>query len=208
MGKTLIARVRGVLLDPRRELPRTIAEAGDVRSMLWPYVLVLVAVGAMARFVATGLIGVYVPPQVLFDRVRYGGGYLRTPVPSLIGAILHVALGVGAWLLLAMVLDKLAPKFGARQDPEAARKAAAYIATPIWLAGALAIFNSIPYLGVLSAIGHIGAVAYSVYLGMQALPLLLGTPEDKAVGHVLAALGLTLVAVAAAWAIVLALVLR
>jgi hypothetical protein len=208
MGKRLVARVRGVLLEPRRELPRTIAEAGDLRSVLWPYVIVLVAVGALARFIATGLIGVYVPAQLLFDRVAYGGGYLRTPLPSLIGAILQLAMGVGGWLLLALVLDRLAPRFGARHDEDAARKAAAYIATPIWLAGALAIFHSIPYLGLVSAIGHIAAIAYAVYLGMQALPLLLGTPEDKAVGHVLAALGLTLVAVAAAWTIVFAVILR
>jgi hypothetical protein len=188
----LITRVRGVLLQPRRELPRTIAEPGDVRSVLIPYVLVLVSVGALAQFISHGLIGVYVPPQMLLG-MRYGGGFLRSPLPSLIASLLYVGLGCGAWWLFAFLLVKLAPSFGARPDRNAARKAAAYIATPIWLAGALALLQSIPYLGIVSLAGHVAALAYAVFIGMQALPILMGTPESKAVNHTLAALAITTV---------------
>lgn len=194
MGDKLIRRVRGVLLSPREELPRTIAEPGDVRSVLVPYVVVLVAIGAVAQLVSRGLIGVWIPPQLLLG-MKYGGGFLRMPLAALFGSLLAMVIGCGAWWLFAFLLLKLAPSFGARSDEDAARKAAAYVATPIWLAGVLALFQSVPYLGIVSVVGHIAALAYAVFIGMQALPLLLGTPEPKAVGHTLAALSITAVAV-------------
>jgi hypothetical protein len=207
MGDKLYARVRGVLISPRSELPKTIAEPGDVRSVVIPYVLALVSLGAAAQFVSRGIIGVYVPPQMLLG-TKFGGGFLRLPVAALIGSILSIVIGVGAWWLLSFVLLKLAPKFGARSDANGARKAAAYMATPIWLAGALALFQSIPYLGIVTAAGQIAGLAYAVFLGMQTLPLLMGTPEPKAVGHALAGLALTAVAAIVATAVMFMLVLR
>jgi hypothetical protein len=194
MGAKLIARVRGVLLSPREELPKTIAEAGDIRSVLIPYVIVLVSIGALAQFISRGLIGVYIAPSVVLG-MKYGGGWLRLPVASLISSLAVIVIGCLAWWLFAFLLVKLAPGFKARSDRDAARKAAAYIATPLWLAGALTLLTSIPYLGIVNVIGHLAAFAYAIFIGMQALPLLLGTPEDKAVSHTLAALSITAVTV-------------
>jgi hypothetical protein len=207
MGEKLIARVRGVLLSPREELPKTIAEAGDVRSVLFPYVIVLVSIGAIAQFISRGLIGVYIAPSVVLG-MKYGGGWLRLPLPSLISSLLFIGIGCGAWWLFALLIVKLAPGFKARSDQNAARKAAAYIATPLWLAGALTLLGSIPYLGIVSAIGHLAAFAYAIFVGMQALPLLLGTPEDKAASHTLAALSITAVIVVVAVALSSLLLMR
>jgi hypothetical protein len=207
MGQKLFARVRGVLLSPKEELPKTIAEAGDIRSVLIPYVIVLVSIGAIAQFISRGLIGVYIPPSVVLG-MKYGGGWLRLPLASLISSGLFIVIGCAAWWLFAFLLVKLAPGFGARSDQDAARKAAAYIATPLWLAGALTLLGSIPYLGIVSAIGHLAAFAYAIVIGMQALPLLLGTPEDKAVGHTLAALSITAVTVVVAVALMFVLLMH
>jgi hypothetical protein len=190
MRDSLIARVRGLLLKPKEELPKTIAEPGDFKSLL-PYVLVLLAVGALARFVSAGIIGKYVPPQVVFG-MKIGGGWFRAPIASLVGAVFAVGMGVAGWWFFAFILNLLAPSFGARKDEAAAYKVAAWTATPIWVAGALAILGSVPYLDWLALLGQIGALVYAVLIGMWALPLLMGTPESKAPGHILASMGITL----------------
>jgi Yip1-like protein len=192
MLQTMIARVRGILVTPKQELPKTIAEAGDFKSML-PYVLVMLSVGALARFVSAGLIGTYVSPQVVFG-MKIGGGFFRSPIASLFSAIVSIGIGIGVWWFFAFILNALGPSFGARKDEAGAYKVAAYTATPIWLAGALALFTSVPFLGIVNSLGHLAALVYAVLIGMWALPLLMGTPEGKAPGHILAAMGITLVA--------------
>jgi hypothetical protein len=195
MREALIARVRGILLKPKAELPQTIAEPGDFKSLL-PYVVVLLALGALADFVSAGVIGVYMEPQVVFN-MKIGGGFARAPVQALVGAALSVGMGVGVWWFYAFILETLAPSFGGRKDPAAAFKVAAYSATPIWVAGLLGIFRSVPYLGWLANIGKLAGLIYAVAIGIWALPILMGTPENKAPGHILAALGITLVATVA-----------
>ena len=204
MRDSLIARVRGLLMTPKDELPKTIAEPGDFKSLL-PYVIVLLSVGALARFVSAGLIGQYVAPQVVFG-MKIGGGWYRAPIAALVGAIFSVAIGIGAWWFLAFILNALAPSFGARKDDASAYKVAAWTATPIWVAGALAILGSVPYLGWIATLATIGALVYAVLIGMWALPLLMGTPESKAPGHILAAMGITLAATVAVWFVVFGLV--
>lgn len=196
MRESLIARVRGLLLQPKQELPATIAEAGDVKSLL-PYVLALLGIGAVASFLSAGVIGTYVPAQVVFG-MKIGGGFFRAPIRALVSAVLSVAMGVGLWWFLGFILDALAASFGARKDRAGALKIAAWVGTPIWLAGALALFQSIPYLGFVELVGRIAALVYGVLIGVWGLPLLMGTPERKAAGHVLAALGITIVAAAVA----------
>jgi hypothetical protein len=200
MLQSMIARVRGILVTPKQELPKTIAEAGDFLSML-PYVLVMVAIGAVARFISAGLIGTYISPQIVFS-MKIGGGFFRSPISSLFSAIVSVGIGVGVWWFFAFILSALGPSFGARKDQEAAYKVAAYTATPIWLAGGLAVLNSIPLLGIFNTLGHLAGLAYAVLVGMWALPVLMGTPENKAAGHILASMGIVLVALIAVWFLV------
>lgn len=205
MRDSLVARVRGLLAKPKEELPKTIAEPGDFKSLL-PYVLVLVSLGALSQFISAGIIGTYVPPQVVFG-MKIGGGWFRAPIASLVGAVLRVGIGVGVWWFFGFILNALAPSFGARKDDAAALKVAAYAATPIWVAGVLAVLGSVPYLGWIAGLAGIGAVVYAVLIGMWALPLLMGTPESKAPGHILAAMGITLAVTAVVWFVVFGLVI-
>jgi len=195
MQEALIARVRAILTKPKEELPKTIAEPGDFKSLL-PYVVVLLAVGALAAFISSGIIGVYQQPQVVFN-MRIGGGFVRSPVSSLVGAILMVGMGVGQWWFFAFILDALSPSFGGRKDMPGAYKVAAYSATPFWLAGALTILSSIPYLGWVGHLASLAALVYTALIGIWALPILMGTPENKAAGHILAAMAITIVATVA-----------
>jgi hypothetical protein len=200
MRDSLVARVRGLLMAPKDELPKTIAEPGDFKSLL-PYVVVLLAVGALAEFLSAGVIGVYVQPQVVFN-MKIGGGFFRSPVQALVGAVLSVGMGVGVWWFYAFMLETLAPTFAGRKDRSGAFKVAAYSATPIWVAGVLAILHSVPYLGWVANLGRLAALVYAVMVGIWALPILMGTPENKAAGHILAAMAITLVATVAVWFVV------
>lgn len=198
MYRRLVTRVSGLLRDPRRELPRLIAERGDVRALL-PTVLILAAMGAVVRGLGQGLLGTYHAPDAVLFGVEVGGGFRRAPVAAMVGVPLAIALEVGAWWLLGVLLAELSPQFGGRRDLPAARKAATAIATPLWLAGPFTLFDSVPHLGFVAPLAHIAGLAYGVLVGIWALPLLLGTPNGKAPGQLLAALGSTAVALVALW---------
>lgn len=198
MFQRLVSRLRGLLRDPRRELPRLIAERGDYKALL-PTVAILAALGAVVRGVGQALIGTYHAPDAVLFGMAVGGGFRRAPTAGLVGVPLAIALGVGAWWLLGWLLAATSPQFGGRQDEPAARKAALAIATPIWLAGPFVIFDSIPHLGFVAPLAHIVGLVYGVLLGVWALPLLLGTPNNKAPVQLLAALAITAVAFGGLW---------
>jgi hypothetical protein len=207
MRPSLLARVRGLFQSPRSELVCAIADPGELPALL-AYVLPLLAIGAVARFVAGGLIGLYTPPDAVLFGMTIGGGFVRAPGAAAFAALATLVMGVGAWLLLAWLLAVLAPRFDGRRDLPGARKTAAIIATPVALAGITALFASVPYLAFVEPLAHVAALGYGVLLGVWALPLLVGTPESKAPGHVLAAVGLTVVALAAVWVLVFTVVLQ
>jgi hypothetical protein len=200
----VIARVRALFRTPRRELPRAIAEPGDVRSLL-RYVLPLVAIGGVARFVSEGLIGVYSAPAAELFGMSIGGGMKREPIPALVDALAWCALGLGAWYALARVLAWLAPRMHGRHDADAARKLSAIALTPLWLAGGAALLSSVPYLSLIEPLADVAGLAYGMLLGIWALPFLLATPEADAPAHMLAAAGLALTPFAGAWSLVVAL---
>ena len=97
-------------------------------------------------------------------------------------------------LVLALIIDLLAPVFGGQKDFDNALKLAVYSYTPAWLAG---IFLVLPGLRFLILLGLYGA--YVLLLG---LPRLMKSPEQSSYVYALAAVicacALTLIAAAAA----------
>jgi hypothetical protein len=190
--RQLVERVRGVLLRPRQALPLTLAESGAPRAIL-PYVTLLAALGPLALFISDGLIGSWQASTPSFS------GWVRAPVPALVELLLDFALGLGAWAGLALAMGLLAPGFGGHRDPDGARKAAAYTLTPLFIAAIALLFGSVPYFTWVGGVSLVAGVAWAAFVGVLALPLHLGTPEAKAPGHALAALGLTTVATTAVY---------
>jgi hypothetical protein len=186
----LIERVRGVLVDPRRTLPLTLAESGAPASVFFPYVAVLAALGPIAIFLSNGLVGAWHAPVEIFN-ARIPGGWTRAPLLALLLALAAYVVFVGAWAGLAEAFRWSAPWFGGLRDRGSAWKASAYALTPIWLAGATFLFDSVPYLNWLPGVALVAGVAWAAFVGVVALPLHLGTPDAKAPGHALASLGAT-----------------
>jgi hypothetical protein len=181
--------VRQICLHPRDEWIATIAEPGDARRLLTSYVALLAVLLPAAQLVAGALIG---EGHVFLGTVST----YRTPfLPTLILAALTFAALVGSWIVLALVLNLLAPTFGARQDNDAAFKLAAYSMTPVWLAGGLAIVAGLhPSLHALWVLAMVAGACWSGFLLWVGLPIVLGTPEERALHHALSAALATAVA--------------
>lgn len=193
----LIERVRGILVDPRKTLPLTLAESGAPKALFVPYVALLAALGPIALFLSNGLVGAWHAPVEIFN-ARIPGGWTRAPLLALLVALIVYAISVAAWVALAEAFRFSAAWFGGLRDRPSAWKAAAYVLTPVWLASATFLFDSVPYLNWLPGVALVAGVAWAAFVGVIALPLHLGTPDAKAAGHTLA----TLAPVCAlAWAI-------
>jgi len=133
-------------------------EKGEASALFMRYVAVLAAIPALARFIGTSLVGWYAPI-----------------VPSLAGALVTYLSGFAIVYGVALIIDALAPRFGAQKDFVHALKLAVYSCTPVWLAG---IFWLVPGLSFLVILG-----LHGLYLLWAGLPILLRVPADKALPY-------------------------
>jgi Yip1 domain len=168
-ARGLIARVKGILLAPGTEWPVIAAEASSASAIYLRYVAPLVAIGALATFIGSSLIGVHVPLL----------GSVRVPIVAGIGsALLGFVFSFLGVFVISWLVDVLAPTFGGQRDSMRALKVTAYSYTPAWVAGVLHI---LPFAGV----GILAAIAglYGLYLLYLGLPVLMRCPQDKSIGY-------------------------
>lgn len=164
-SKSLIERVKDILLTPKTEWAVIDAEPATIGGLYTSYVVILAAIGPVA-----GLIG-----QQVFGYSAFGVSY-KPPMGWSIGmAVIGYLMALVSCYVSAFIIDALAPSFGGTKDMVKAFKVAAYSATAAWLAG---IFGIIPMLGILSILG-----LYSLYLLYLGLPRLMRVSEDKAIGY-------------------------
>jgi hypothetical protein len=153
--RSLIDRVKGILLQPKAEWTLIETEPATVGSLYTRYVLLLAAIPAIA--VAIGL-------------ARFAAGWaIRLATTQYVAGLVSV-------YVLALIIDALAPQFGGQKSQIQALKVAAYSSTAAWVAG---VFYLIPALSVLALLGGL----YSLYLLFVGLPLLMKAPADRATGY-------------------------
>lgn len=165
-GTGLVARVKGILLSPSAEWEKIEREPATVGGLFTGYVCILAAIPAVA-----GLIGGQV----------FGHGALGISVKPSLGAALTMAvLGyLGALVMtfvLGLVIDALAPSFGAEKNRVQAFKVAAYSGTAGWVAGVLQILPMLGFIALLAAL-------YGCWLLYLGLPRVMKGPADKAPGY-------------------------
>ncbi len=162
----LVDRAKNILLQPKQEWVVIEAETTDTKTLYTSYAMILAAIPAVAGFIGASIIG-------------YGsllGVSFRVPIAQgLAGMVVSYALALGGVYVLALIIDALAPNFGGTKNMNQALKLAVYSATASWLAG---IFSMIPGLSILGLLG-----LYSLYLLFTGLPLLMKSPEDKAMTY-------------------------
>jgi len=165
-------RVQNIIVKPSQEWDVIAGETTSTPDLIKNYALPLVAIGVIAGFIGSTLIGSF----------RFATG-------------LAVAIAAGVMALvgvyvLGLIINALAPKFGGEKNSAQALKLAVYSATPGWVAGVL---NILPALGVLASLAGL----YGLYLLYLGLPRLMKNPADKSVPYtvvvVVCAVGIAIV---------------
>ncbi|MGY4398746.1 hypothetical protein ACVWZA_003956 [Sphingomonas sp. UYAg733] len=157
----MVERVKRLLLTPAAEWTRIDSDPMTVKGIFMSWVVPLAAIGPVA-----GLIG-----QQVFGFFGY-----RPPITfSLSMAVFSYVMTLIGTYVLSLIINALAPSFGATKNPVSAMKVAAFGATAGWLAGIFQILPAISFLGILGL--------YSLYLLWLGLPMLMKAPADKAVGY-------------------------
>jgi hypothetical protein len=164
-GNALVERVKAILLSPKAEWPRIAAEPSTIADIYKSHVIPLAAIGPVASLIGS----------LAFGIGAFGITYRPTVMAAVGTAVVSYVFALIGIYICALVIDALAPQFGATKNRVAAFKVAAYGATAAWVAG---IFGILPAIGMLSILG-----IYSLYLIYTGLPVLMKAPEDKAVGY-------------------------
>ena len=115
-------------------------------------------------------------------------GHMRIGLGGALGwGLVSFVLALVGVYVIALLIDALAPSFGAVKDRNQAFKVAAYSMTPHWLAGILGVFP-----GLLSLLGLLISLysIYLLYLGIQAL---MRPPQEKAIAYTAVVLVLAVV---------------
>lgn len=164
-SKSLVERVKSILLTPKDEWPVIEAETTSTADIVKNHVLILAAIGPIALFIGGQLFGY----SVL-------GIHYKPPFFSGLGmAVSSYVFSLIGLFISAFLINTLAPTFRATPDKQMAFKVAAYSSTAAWVAG---IFQLIPSLGWLGILG-----LYSFYLLYLGLPRLMKAPADKAMSY-------------------------
>jgi len=155
-------RARAILADPAHAWARIENEPGGAAYLLTSYVVLLALIPAVFSLIGACVVGIVVP----------GVGVARAPlVDGLFGAVFGYVMTCATVLLLGLLINALAPRFGGRWDFDSAFKLAVYSYTPVWLTG---IFLLAPGLRFLGFTGFYGA--YILWCG---LPQLMKTPAER-----------------------------
>jgi hypothetical protein len=169
MTTDLTGRVKRLLLAPRAEWAAIDQERADVAGLYLRYV------GPLAVFYAL---------CTLLGWLLFGVGFLRLqpPIATLIGdTILTILIHLLMVSVFALVVDALAPAFGAQKHFDQAFKLAAYSPTASWLGG---VFLIVPMLAPLAFLAGL----YSLYLVFTGLPRLMRPGEGQAMIYTIVAI--------------------
>jgi hypothetical protein len=163
----LVQRAKNICLTPSTEWPVIASEQTPPASLVTQYAVPLAAIGAVAGLIGGSIIGRTIPFV----------GTFRTPLPiGLVGAVIAFVVAIIGVLLVAAIINVLAPTFGGEKNGAQALKVAVYSYTPAWIAGVLHI---LPLLGILVLL----AAFYGMYLLYLGLPYLMKCPKEKAIPY-------------------------
>jgi hypothetical protein len=165
----LIARVKNILLTPKTEWPVIAAEPDTVAGLYKNYIMILAAIPAVIAFLHYSIVGVSIPIVGGTYRLGIGAGITQM--------IVTYAVSLGVAYLMMLIIDALAPSFGAQKDQTQALKSIAYAYTASWVASILTLIGGLGLLILLVA------GIYGIYLLYLGLPYTMKCPQDKAGGY-------------------------
>lgn len=158
LDPSLVARVKGILLNPKAEWVVIEREFATVPTLFSRYAMILAAIGPIC-----GLIG-----SVVFSHGNVIG--------ALVAAVVGYALSLAGVYLLGLVIDALAPTFDGTKDRVSAMKVAVYSSTAAWIGGVFSLIPALKTIGVIFGL-------YSLYLLYLGLTHVMKAPEQKTVAY-------------------------
>ncbi len=164
----LVDRVKNILLSPRTEWPVIDAEPATVASLYTGYIMPLAAIPVICQAIGMSLIGYSIP---------FVGGHYKSPIGTALisAAVLYCFTLIGVFII-SLVIDALAPSFGGTKNSVQALKVIAYAYTASWVGGILSLVPALGVIGILFGL-------YSLYLLYLGLPVLMKSPQEKAIGY-------------------------
>lgn len=138
-----IQRVKQLLITPKEEWPVIEAEQTTTKEILVKYLVILAAIPAVAGFLGMTLVGMN-HPFIGTLRASFGS--------ALATGVLHYLMQLGMALLAAMIIDELAPKFGAQKNFVQSFKLVAYSMTPGLVMGVFGLIPALSPLGILGSL--------------------------------------------------------
>jgi hypothetical protein len=163
----LVTRAKNITLTPGTEWPVIEGESATTGALLTGYALPLAAIGAVAGFIGTSIVGSTLP---------FVGTYRVPFMSGIVAAVFGLGMALVMCFLLSLIIDALAPTFNGQKNQIQALKLAVYSFTPAWVAGVLRI---VPLLGILAFF----AALYSIYVLYLGIPRLMKSPQDKALPY-------------------------
>jgi hypothetical protein len=161
----LVDRVKAILLKPKEEWPRIAADPSTPGDIATRYAIPLIAIGPVASFIG----------GQVFGFAAFGFSYRPGLVAGLTGAIVQFVTALVALVVVTLVAEFLAPKFGGEANRRHAFKWVAFSCTAAWVGG---VFGLVPSLALIGSLLGLYSL-YLLYLG--ATPVMM-VPEDKAIG--------------------------
>jgi hypothetical protein len=172
-SKGLLGRVKSILLTPKEEWPVIAAEPATTAGIYTGYILLLAAVPAICQFLKLAVFGYSLP---FLGTMHIGTGFA-------ISAAIRVYLGsIIGTIIVAFIVNALAPTFGGQKNGVQALKVVAYSYTASWVAGIAVLLGAIGILIILLGLG------YGIYLLYLGLPPTMKCPPEKAGGYTLVTL--------------------
>lgn len=160
---TLVDRVRDILLKPKETWPAIAAEPVDAAQIYSKYLVILAAIGPICGLIGLAAFG-----------IGGMGVSIRLPIGFLITqAVVSYVLTLAMIYVVALIVDALAPTFGATRSRIQALKLVAYASTAALVAG---VFSLIPALAIIGLLAGL----YSLYLLYLGIGPLMNTPSGKA----------------------------
>ena len=163
-SSSLVARARALLTKPADEWPVIAAEPATPADLIRGWAVPLAAIGPVAGFIH----------GQLFGFGAFGISYRPGIVAGLSTLVVSYVLGLIGVVVLALVAQNVAPRFGGVADRTSAFKLVVYGSTAAWAAG---VFQLIPGLGLLGILG-----LYSLYLYYLGATPVMRVPQEKAAG--------------------------
>ena len=164
LSTSLAARAKALITRPADEWPVIAAEPATPADLMRGWAVPLAAIGPVAGFIH----------GQVFGFGAFGISYRPGIVAGLSTLVVSYVLGLIGVVVLALVAQNVAPRFGGVADRTSAFKLVVYGSTAAWVAG---VFQLIPGLGLLAILG-----LYSLYLYYLGATPVMRVPQDKAAG--------------------------